>query len=318
MQTEVSFIISYFPFLFQHLTNSNEQRFLSVFRLQFGLFYAAAAFWKLNSSFFDHHTSCATLLLLKFISAYLPFELTARTLTILGKIAPYMTAIGEASIACCFLRFAIKSHTEHRAYDYRYQDVGVFLVVGFHTVVFLLPVNAAGGFSLDCVTRFICYFDSAKTALFLDKIRFGRGTRWTLGLLMLGVPSALAFLCFKATGAGPDVGFLAYGLVVVFYALLIQSRCLEKCPSLLYHTDLPQGRMLLAIKMALITLTVTYGFVLLVLGLQQMGASTMYGNLRNYSPSNHYVVLTAILGDNLLFGGGLVQILSSTSDTLNL
>lgn len=83
MQTEVSFIISYFPLLFQRSTS--EHCFVSLFRLQFGLLYAAAAFWKLNSSFFDHRTSCGTLLLLEFIGAYLPFELTARTLTILGR-----------------------------------------------------------------------------------------------------------------------------------------------------------------------------------------------------------------------------------------
>lgn len=49
-----------------------------------------------------------------------------------------------------------------------------------------------------------------------------------------------------------------------------------------------------------------------------MGASTMYGNLRNYGPSNHYLVPTAILGDDILFGGGLVQVIHSTSETLNL
>jgi hypothetical protein len=316
MQTEVSFIISYFPWFFQRSTR--EHCFVSLFRLQFGLLYAAAAFWKLNSSLFDHRTSCGTLLLLEFIGAYLPFELTARTLTILGKIAPHITVIGEPSIACCLLRFAVKSHTEHRAYNYRYRDVGVLLAVGFHTVIFLLPVNSAGGFSLDCVTRFICYFDSAETVLFLNNIRSRRGTRWTLGLLMLGIPSTLAFLRFKATGAGPDVGFLAYGLIVVFYTLLVQSRFLDKCTSVQYLTKLPQDRMLLAVKIAVIALTVSYGFVFPVLGLQQMGASTMYGNLRNYGPSNHYVVPTTLLGDDVLFGGGLVQILSSTSETLNL
>jgi hypothetical protein len=65
-------------------------------------------------------------------------------------------------------------------------------------------------------------------------------------------------------------------------------------------------------------LTFVYAFITPILGVQQMGASTMYGNLRSYGPSNHFMVPTAILGDDILYGGGLVRIISSTSATLNL
>jgi hypothetical protein len=68
----------------------------------------------------------------------------------------------------------------------------------------------------------------------------------------------------------------------------------------------------------IVIFTVAYGFIGPILGVQQMGASTMYGNVRNYGPSNHYLVPTAILGDDVLYGGGLVQVIDSTSDTLDL
>jgi hypothetical protein len=44
----------------------------------------------------------------------------------------------------------------------------------------------------------------------------------------------------------------------------------------------------------------------------------MYANLRYYGPSNHYVLPTSILGDDILFGGGLVQLIHSTSTILNM
>jgi hypothetical protein len=43
----------------------------------------------------------------------------------------------------------------------------------------------------------------------------------------------------------------------------------------------------------------------------------MYSNLRNYGGGNHYLVPMAILSHDLLFGGGLVQVVHSTSAALN-
>jgi hypothetical protein len=60
-----------------------------------------------------------------------------------------------------------------------------------------------------------------------------------------------------------------------------------------------------------------YGVGLTILGLEQMGAPTMYSNLRSYYGGNHLLVPTGILGDDILYGGRLVQITYSTCDTLN-
>jgi hypothetical protein len=43
----------------------------------------------------------------------------------------------------------------------------------------------------------------------------------------------------------------------------------------------------------------------------------MYSNLRYYGGSNHYLVPTSVLNDDVIYGGGLVQIIESTSEALN-
>jgi hypothetical protein len=62
---------------------------------------------------------------------------------------------------------------------------------------------------------------------------------------------------------------------------------------------------------------VVYGVGLTILGLEQMGAPTMYSNLRSYYGGNHLLVPTGILGDDILYGGRLVQVTYSTCDPLN-
>jgi hypothetical protein len=64
-------------------------------------------------------------------------------------------------------------------------------------------------------------------------------------------------------------------------------------------------------------MTITYGFVTVFLGLQHMGAPTMYSNLRYYGGGNHYLVPVAILPDDLIYGGGIVQVIESTSVAVN-
>ena len=54
-------------------------------------------------------------------------------------------------------------------------------------------------------------------------------------------------------------------------------------------------------------LSTLYAFGGPVLGIQQMGAPTMYANLRSYKGGNHYLVPTAILGEDLLFKGVVLR-----------
>jgi hypothetical protein len=123
----------------------------------------------------------------------------------------------------------------------------------------------------------------------------------------------MTYVRFLATAAPPEFGFTAAGLLVVLYGLLIYVQHDGQPP-----VQMPSQKMSMTV-MTCILVSVTYGYVGPLTGLQQMSAPTMFANLRYYyGPSNHYLVPTSILGDDILFGGGLVQVVHSTSATLNI
>jgi hypothetical protein len=72
------------------------------------------------------------------------------------------------------------------------------------------------------------------------------------------------------------------------------------------------------ISRLMVVLSLGYGFALPLLGLQDMGASTMFANLHVYSGSNHYVAPTGLLFDFLpTLAGGVVRVDATDSVHLN-
>jgi hypothetical protein len=310
--TEISFVLAYAPCLLANRSVAlSESSFLSVVQWQFGMLYAAAAFWKLNTSFFDYQLSCGTLLLLEFVGAYIePFvDIPVDIATLLAKAAPVITLLGEAGISIFMFLFATTKKPIFR-------DIGVALAVGFHTMIFLLPLNAAGGFSAACLSRFICFFDSAAISRLFKTAADRKSIFLAAGVLAIVTVSTLSLVRYRMIDVLPDTGLTFAGLLIVLYIFLVgvqPSYFATVAPG--SGVPPPTNKLLLA---TIVVFTVAYAFVGPILGVQQMGASTMYGNMRNYGPSNHYFVPTAILGDDILFGGGLVQVIDSSSDTLDL
>ena len=105
VQIELTFLFIFLPCCVSPLLDSAslaraEQAFFTIGRCQFVLLYAAATFWKFNTSFFDTHVSCGTVLILETLSTYLPSSvLTPSVAVALGKISPHLTALVEGGIA---------------------------------------------------------------------------------------------------------------------------------------------------------------------------------------------------------------------------
>eukprot|EP00977_Amphora_coffeiformis_P009250 scaffold2102_cov161-Amphora_coffeaeformis.AAC.34 len=278
-----------------------ETAFCAIARCQFVLFYGAATFWKLNTGFFDANVSCGTVLILETFASYVPSVwLTADVVKAIGDLSPHKTVFLEGSIATLFAF----SSTRH-----------VAVVVGtlFHLMIFLLPVNAAGGFSIDCTSRFIVLFTSAEMQPYLAQATIAKE-----GMIAVILTAILIFLRQQCTGTPLDFGFTGICFLTAFYLRIVQANAGKKKTA---ATGTP-GRSLsswshVVVFVLVMLLAVFYGFLSAILGFQHMGAPTMYSNMRYYGGGNHYLVPMSILSDDIIYGGGLVQVVESTSVALN-
>jgi len=183
----------------------------------------------------------------------------------------------------------------------------------------MMPVNAAGGFSLDCVTRYILFFDSVEVSDLLEKMRTIGYIRRTSAFLVVLIPASLVYVRFAMAGAEGDVGFVANLVCSVLYGLFVMF---GRNDISTINEPVNEGKQSYSkwgwptTIATFFTLAQTFAFP--ILGLQQMSAPTMYANIRYYGPSNHYLVPVGILGDDILFGGGLIYVLKSTSQNLNI
>ena len=297
--------------------------------LLLGILYGAAAFWKLTTSFWYHTTtSCgASLVLETILTYYVPGETVPMPLAQLAVDAgPYLTFTVEAGISLGMLYLAGTSRMVNTGSNDNIatfttrniiRKILIVMAIGFHLTIYMLPVNAAGGFSLDCMTRLIFFLHPQEVhdALVLRQPSlYAKISRYRVWMICLFV-----WIRYKGTGYPMDFGFLFYGLVLDLYIMIlfpsssINTVISKASPS--KQTVVPSVTKILSNGMILAGLV--YGVGLTILGLEQMGAPTMYSNLRSYYGGNHLLVPTGILGDDILYGGRLVQVTYSTCDFLN-
>ena len=279
-----------------------ETAFCAIARCQFVLFYGAATFWKFNSSFFDTSVSCGSVLILETFAAYLPSAwLTPDVVKAIGDWSPHKTVLLEGSIAAT-MAF---SSTRH---------VAVVLATLFHLIIFILPVNAAGGFSIDCTTRFIVFFTTAELQQFADQTTVPKE-----GMIAVILTAVMVFLRQQRTGIPFDFGFTGMCFMTAFYLRIVQANTRGSKKAAPTHApSRPLSSWSHVVVMVIVLLlAVFYGFLSVILGFHHMGAPTMYSNLRYYGGGNHYLVPISILSDDIIYGGGLVQVVESTSVALN-
>ena len=79
-------------------------------RMQLTLFYAASAFWKLNTSFLDHRFSCAPIYFVQLLVGYLPGSVVTPELASgVVRLAPCLIVVGESVIGASLLVAAAAS-----------------------------------------------------------------------------------------------------------------------------------------------------------------------------------------------------------------
>lgn len=219
----------------------------------------------------------------------------------------------------------------------------------------MMPVNAAGGFSLDCMTRLVLLCESSEINIALNKMvtSWMYTTKKTVVIVL--VSCWIRHIATDTIAPMWDVGFTSSILLGVFYwEVAVASMSTptfpdsESVPSpnktetVATSSDSDQSTFFQPIpkqddgektteldtpspplKITITTVTILvgtffYAFIGTILGIQQMGAPTMYANLRSYKGGNHYLVPTATLGEGLLYGGGLLQVIESNSTAINM
>ena len=192
----------------------------------------------------------------------------------------------------------------------------------FHLSIFLLPVNGAGGFSMDCVRHFILFFDSHELRNpSLAPSLFGTSVWYMLGI------AGLLRLRQEHIGQGFDFGFLGMCVLLCLYLHLIVMSYSEREPVKQDENNITtacknnaredSGILFRLASGAVLFVSLMYAFAGPVLGIQHMGAPTMYSNLRYYNRGNHLLVPTSILPEDIIYGGSLVQVVKSTCPSLN-
>lgn len=115
-----------------------------VIRLQYIVFYAFTALWKLNSTFFDRERSCAPIFFLQLLEMLVPESVTPSWLPGLAAAsAPAVTVLVEAAIPAllCLPRL---------------RRAGVALGLLLHALIALTPPpNNAGAFSCCLLVRYV-------------------------------------------------------------------------------------------------------------------------------------------------------------------
>ena len=161
-------------------TNQIIARSAPTVRSMMTIFYAAAAFWKLNSSFFDPIASCAPVFVLQLVAAYLPEALTPPALIdVVAWTAPHVATCVEIAIPLLL----------SQAQRPNLRRLGLCLGLLFHFLIALTPPpNNAGGFSVGAIVRYFFFLPRA-TAASLDALF---GGPWPLSPPSLSAAAAAA------------------------------------------------------------------------------------------------------------------------------
>ena len=121
-------------------------------RLQMAIFYAAAAFWKINTAFLDPATSCASIYIAQLLDVLVPASVTippaARVAAV--RAGPLVTIAGEMSIALLLLAPASSASARLRPL----RKLGVGLALLLHLGIALTPPpNNIAEYGVMCALR---------------------------------------------------------------------------------------------------------------------------------------------------------------------
>lgn len=173
---------------------------------------------------------------------------------------------------------------------------GVFVGLFFHLLIALTPPpNNAGGFSVSIAVRY---------AFFLPAWRERSGFSSAISAALVAAAAVLGHR------RGGDWALPVYTAMTCFFLAKSSMRGSNKS----HLGRLSKWRWLVALS-----ITSVYAFLLPILGVHDMGAATMFANLKVYAGSNHLLgiptgILLRIDPDNV---GQVVRVEASTSSAIN-
>lgn len=315
------------------------RRFLPAIRAQLIVLYFSAAFWKLTTSWFDSHYSCATVLMSELLAGMEPLIPPVKHISwLLLEGAPALVA---------GIEFAVPTMLLLRP------RWGVLLALVFHQTINLMPTTYAGGFSIAMCCRLLIFLPGCISALPSATLPLSSAALVAVAVaLMLGIHGsldfhggsflALALFYFSTISAPvppPQAAMPAPASYSIPKGILVTALCVYGSPVTVglalvllaawAPTSLPTflRSSLFALPGLACLLGFAYGFLHPIAGVQMMASSTMYGNVKNYAGSNHMIVPTGLLQEWLAdgsnapswlqdFSGGNVRVDSTSSSAL--
>lgn len=236
-------------------------------RWQLIVFYLATAFYKLTRSFLSPKVSCAPIFVLALVDMLLPIsmKLPQMVVNMLSWSAPSLTILIEVTIP---VLLAVEPY------------LGVLLGLLFHFLITVQPPPGnAGGFSISIAVRYALFCRLGKDYRHLYK--------WHVVVPFLAAALALGY------SHGNDWAVPVHAVMIItLVPAALETRRLVRMPSEVCATKAERGRKW-TIRI-LSALTLAYAFGMPILG-GDMGAATMFSNLRVYSKSNHLLVPTGLL-----------------------
>jgi hypothetical protein len=327
---------------------------IKVMRWQIASWYLSAAFFKINSSFLDHRYSCASPYVAQLLAAYLPSSLSFDELAPLVAFAPAMVLTGEAVLSlallccaagrggrlmaplgvglACLLHFMI-------AITPPPNNIGAFSVIMVARLPAFVPPDAlasalsfprTGGEAMgiavtglvaavatEAAARATAAGGAGSAASIGDSgqmsIMFFAGLDWSVPTFVLMAGAVLRGLMRADADTHRAAGSTATqprkpSLTAHFSE--VRSSAAAR-PLHGPYTTTAYGA---TFAPALILLAWLHGFAGPPLGVQDLGSSNMYGNLRMVAGgSNHYLLPM----NTLRLSGPIVRIESCSSRALN-
>ena len=271
-------------------------------RVQLFFVYTAAALFKVNQGFMSPRTSCASVYFVQLAEAFLPASmLSADLVNIVTKTAPIVVLLVEILVPV-LLVLAPK--------------LGVPFVGLFHTLIAITPPpNDIGSFGAQLMPRMLFYVPDEDAAV--SAVDAALTPSWQGALVMLAAAVVTALQPKTWTGK------LDYAVPICgAFAAICTDAALRARSSMVRVHRLPRR-----IASALCSISFIYSFLMLPLGLSDVGNPSPFASLRKHAGSNHYFLPTGllqrafidappstILGDS--FGGGVIRVEMTNSSHL--
>jgi len=262
---------------------------------QMGMFYLAAGFWKINSSFLDPTVSCAPIFPLS-LATYLPEAATPPwLLSHLATSASHVTIIGEMLIGICLL---IPYRASRR--------LGVLLCAMLHLGIVLTPFpNQIASFSIFGLSRMF-YVLAPSWAAAQAEVLVVPTTKSG------GAYRAIAAVCVASSTALTTTPGLAVDWAIPVYVMLcfvcLRALIIDRRSSDWFLTfgdafhsmPLSRARQCLnaaaaAIGRLALMLSFFYAFGVHIIGLIDIGAASPFSSIRLQGGSNHLIAPTGLL-----------------------